>query len=131
MEALPHITETEWFIMEKLWEKSPRTAADIVKEIQAAKKLANTTVRTLLRRLVAKEAVGFHVDEHDTKIYHYFPIVAKQDCVEKESQHFLSLYYKNDVGKLFSAFADSTNMTNDEIDNLKHLLEQKKRKAGR
>lgn len=127
MKKLPHITEAEWFIMEKLWEESPLTAADIVKEIQASKKLANTTVRTLLRRLVAKEAVGFRIDEHDAKIYHYFPIVAKQDCVEKQSRHFLSLYYKNDVGKLFSAFADSTNMTNDEIDRLKHLLEQKKK----
>jgi BlaI family penicillinase repressor len=127
MAAIPHITESEWLIMDRLWEKAPRTAAEIVKEIQAEKKLENTTIRTLLRRLVAKEAVGFTVDKYDSKVYHYSPLVARQDCVVEENRHFLSLYYKDNIEKLFSTFVGHTDMTNDEINSLKQLLEKKQR----
>lgn len=129
MSDLPHITQSEWNVMKQLWEKSPLTAAELVKNIQAEHALVATTVKTLLRRLIAKEAVGFTIDEKNAKLYYYFPLVTEEECVKKASRHFLKQYHQDDVKSLFSAFVDSTDLSNEEIDQLKDLLERKKAEA--
>lgn len=126
MNQLPNITESEWLVMETLWGEAPLTAAQIVERAQAEKRLVGTTIKTLLRRLISKGAVGFTVDEHNAKLYHYFPLVTEQACVAKKSRHFLSLYYKDNVKKLFSAFVDNSNLSDEEIENLQKMLERKK-----
>lgn len=126
MGALPHITESEWLIMNQLWEMSPLTAAEIVKRVQAEKNLVATTVKTLLRRLIAKEAVGFTVDPKNSKLYYYSPLVTEKECVVEKSKHFLSLYYKDDIEKMLTTFVDSSNLSDDELQHLADLLKRKR-----
>lgn len=127
---LPNISESEWLIMNKLWEKSPLTAAEIVEKIQREKDLKITTIKTLLRRLIAKKAVSFTIDPKNSKLYYYSPIVEQQDCILKESRQFLSLYYENDLNKLFANFLEDTKLSDQEIEALKKILEQKKGEAN-
>ena len=116
--------------MNKLWEKSPLTAAEIVEKIQREKDLKITTIKTLLRRLIAKKAVSFTIDPKNSKLYYYSPIVEQQDCILKESRQFLSLYYENDLNKLFANFLEDTKLSDQEIEALKKILEQKKGEAN-
>jgi predicted transcriptional regulator len=51
---LPALSKSEWLIMARLWAKFPLTAAKLAETELDGKKLPETTVRTLLRRLVAK-----------------------------------------------------------------------------
>ncbi len=44
----------------------------------------------------------------------------------KENKHFLELYYRNNTSKLFAAFIDDADLTNEEIERLKKMLEAKK-----
>ncbi|MDL2218347.1 BlaI/MecI/CopY family transcriptional regulator [Oscillospiraceae bacterium OttesenSCG-928-G22] len=129
MSDLPHITQSEWSVMKALWKKSPLTAAELVKSVQAEQRLAITTVKTLLRRLIAKEAVGFTIDEKNAKLYYYFPLVSENECVEKASKEFLKQYHQDNAARLFATFMDSTDLSGEEIDHLKDLLERKKAKA--
>lgn len=124
--GLPRISESEWLIMNKLWEKSPITAAEIVEKVQQEKDLEVTTIKTLLRRLIAKKAVSFTIDPKNQKLYYYSPIVEQKDCVLEEGRQFLSLYYENDLNKLFANFLEDAVISNDEIEALKKLLEQKR-----
>ncbi len=122
---LPHISESEWQIMNKLWEKSPLTAAELVEKVQVEKNLEMTTIKTLLRRLIAKKAVDFKIDEKNSKLYYYFPVVEQKDCVLEVSKQFLSLYYENNIKKMFSAFLENTTLSQKEIESLKQLLTEK------
>lgn len=126
MSDLPHITQSEWNIMKQLWKKSPVTGAELVRRVQAEQNLVSTTVKTLLRRLIAKKAVGFTIDEKNSKLYFYFPLVTEKECVKRADKNFLKQYHQNDVGSLFVSFVDSADLSNEEIDRLKDLLEQKK-----
>ena len=117
-------------LLNKLWEKSPLTAAEIVEKIQREKDLKITTIKTLLRRLIAKKAVSFTIDPKNSKLYYYSPIVEQQDCILKESRQFLSLYYENDLNKLFANFLEDTKLSDQEIEALKKILEQKKGEAN-
>lgn len=46
--------------MQLLWQQETATASDIVQWVTAKKAVSMRTVKTLLRRLVAKKAVGVH-----------------------------------------------------------------------
>lgn len=127
MSDLPHITESEWLIMRQLWEEAPLTAAEIVKRVQMQKGLVDTTIKTLLRRLIAKKAVRFTIDEKNSKLYYYTPTVTEEECISEKSKHFLSIYYRDNLEKMVSAFVDDSDLTATEIDNLKKLLDEKKK----
>lgn len=126
MTNLPHITESEWAVISKLWEESPLTIVEIVKRVQADKQLAPTTIKTLLRRLIAKNAVDFTVDKKNSKLYYYFPLLTEQECVAQQSHHFLSLYFKNDIQKLFSTYVDNTDLSEKELKSLRNILNKRK-----
>ena len=49
-----NITEAEWKIMRVLWELSPLSLKEIVEELKKEKAWSNTTVRTLIVRLMDK-----------------------------------------------------------------------------
>jgi BlaI family penicillinase repressor len=127
MPALPPLTESEWLIMKRLWDRFPQTAAEIVETKLDGEKLPDATVRSLLRRLVAKKAAAYTVDEHNANLYHYYPLICEQDCIRKENQHFFKLYYSNNTSKLISAFVDDFELSDEEIDNFKKLLDAKKK----
>jgi BlaI family penicillinase repressor len=123
---LPALTKSEWLVMARLWEKSPLTAAELVEMKLDGKTLPNATVRTLLRHLVAKKVVNFTVDEHNANLYHYFPLIAERDYIRKENKNFLEMYYHNDRSKFFAAFIDDVGLSDDDIDLLRKMLNEKK-----
>lgn len=49
----------EWQIMECLWEKSPRTLMEMVRELSPSTGWHKSTVVTMVGRLEAKGAVGY------------------------------------------------------------------------
>lgn len=116
--------------MNKLWGKSPVTAAEIVEKVQKKRDLEVTTIKTLLQRLTAKRAVDFTVDKQNSKLYYYFPIVLQKDCVLEESKQFLHLYYENNLKKMFATFLENAELSPNEIASLKQMLEKKEGKRN-
>lgn len=55
---LPKISEAELEIMKVLWLKSPQTANEIIEELEDPMDWKPKTIRTLINRLVQKEAVS-------------------------------------------------------------------------
>jgi hypothetical protein len=43
----PNISESEWIVMEQLWERSPQTAGEIARVLKRPTGWAENTVRTL------------------------------------------------------------------------------------
>jgi len=124
----PSITDSEWLIMNAVWDKAGITAAEIVSIVKAKKNTSMRTVKTLIRRLMAKGALSFRVDEKDSRIYHYYTEVAKEDCVRSESAKFLDLIYQNNIGRLVNDFVLEGPLDKNEIAMLEELV--KRLKAG-
>ena len=53
----PNISDSEWAVMEVLWERPSQTASEITKALRPSTNWAENTVRTLLTRLVEKGAL--------------------------------------------------------------------------
>jgi BlaI family penicillinase repressor len=125
MPDIPHISEREWLVMTKLWEKNPQTAAEVVEKVQEDIAIGDSSVRTLINRLIKKKAVSFTVDERNANLYYYYPLVCEQDCIGKKTQHFMELYYKNSAAKMIAAFAEESEIPVDDLEQIKKLIDEK------
>ena len=119
------ITEAEWPIMKFLWERKTATAAQIVEHISKTRDVSMRTIKTLLRRLLAKEMVGFTVDPRDSRIYHYTPLVGERESLHEKSRSMLKLLSGGDACELLAHFVENVHLRPGEIDRLRALLEEK------
>lgn len=122
MPAAPDISESEWAIMEALWESSPQTASEVTKTLRASMNWAENTVRTLLTRLVEKGALKTSENASGTRTY--LPAVKRETCVRAESQSFLDRIFGGAAKPLLVHFAQNAKLTAEEIKELKKLLDQ-------
>ena len=107
----------------------PQTSAEIVKKIKNGRERSPRTIKTLLQRLVAKGFVAFTVDPNDSRIYRYTPRVNENECIKRENQDFLSLYYKGNVSGMLARFIGDNDLTDEQIKELSALLNAKKEDA--
>lgn len=122
MPAAPDISESEWAIMEALWESSPQTASEVTKTLRASMNWAENTVRTLLTRLVEKGALKTSENTSGTRTF--IPAVKREACVRAESQSFLDRIFGGAAKPLLVHFAQNSKLTAEEIKELKKLLDQ-------
>lgn len=122
MPAAPDISESEWSIMEALWESSPQTASELTKALRASMNWAENTVRTLLTRLVEKGALKTGENASGTRTF--LPAVKREACVRAESQSFLDRVFGGAAKPLLVHFAQNSKLSPDEIKELKKLLDQ-------
>lgn len=123
MKTMPQISDSEWEIMKMLWANAPLTANEVYTKMQENKNWKHTTVKTLLSRLVKKEALGF---EKRNREYFYFPAVSEDECIQSESVSFLNKVYNGAVKTMIASFLENENLTNEEIQELKKILDKKK-----
>jgi len=69
------LSDAEWQIMNALWKKHPATARELMEEIPPGNDWAYTTVKTMLTRLISKNAVSEH-KRGNTSVYE--PLVSQQ-----------------------------------------------------
>lgn len=122
MSVAPDISDSEWTIMEALWESSPQTASELTKTLRVSMNWAENTVRTLLTRLVDKGALKTAENASGTRTY--LPAVKRETCVRAEGQFFLDRVFGGAAKTLLVHFAQNSKLSPDEIKELKKLLDQ-------
>jgi BlaI family penicillinase repressor len=118
---LPRISETEWEIMRIVWKRHPVTSADVIAQLQ--KEDASwraVTAKTLLNRLVRKEALGF---ESIGRIYHYSAKVSEAECVSAATRCFLDRVFAGSLTGLMAHYVESRKLSKSQIGELRRILE--------
>lgn len=123
MKTMPQISDSEWKIMQILWGNAPATANEIIAHLEKITDWRPTTVKTLLSRLVKKEAVGF---EKNNRTYHYYPLLSENECVKSENQSFLKRVYGGALKVMIANFLETEELSKKDIDELKQILDEKK-----
>ena len=124
MKTLPQISDTEWQVMKILWASEPLTANEVIKKIEGLMSWKPKTVKTLLGRLVKKNAISF---DKDGRTYVYYPLVSENECVKAESHSFLEKVFSGALNVMFANFLEEKQLSKEEIAELKHILEQKEK----
>jgi BlaI family penicillinase repressor len=118
----PDISESEWIVMEALWQRSPQTASELAKTLRPTMKWAENTVRTLLTRLTDKGALETGQNASGTRVFS--PAVPRESCVGAESDSFLHRVFRGAAQPLLVHFAQNARLTPQEVRELKKLLDQ-------
>ena len=121
---LPRIAESEWRIMQVLWEKGPQTANEVVQALTGEVQWKPRTVKTLISRLVKKGAVRF---EEEGLRYRYSAAVAESECIRYETKSFVRRVYQGAMKPALAAFLEHADLSAREIKELQDILEQKRK----
>ena len=122
MPSLPDISESEWSLMEALWESSPQTASELTKTLRPTMNWAENTVRTLLTRLIDKGAIKTGENSSGTRTY--LPAVKREACVRAEGESFMQRMFGGAAKPLLVHFAQNSKLTAEEVKELKKILDQ-------
>jgi BlaI family penicillinase repressor len=120
--STPSIPESEWAVMEILWDASPQTASEVAKTLSQSKGWAENTVRTLLTRLVEKGILEIVEKAGSPRLF--APAVKREALVQVESQTFLERIFQGAAKPLLVHFASNARLTSEEVRELKSLLDQ-------
>lgn len=123
MKKVPQISDTEWKLMKILWKESQITANDMIDKLDGTVEWSDRTVRTLLNRLVKKEVISF---DREGREYLYYPIVTEDECIREENKTFLERVYGGALNMMFAKFLEDKALSEDEIEELKQILNDKK-----
>ena len=118
----PGISESEWAVMEALWEGAPQTASEVTKTLRPTMHWAENTVRTLLTRLVEKGALKTGENASGTRVFS--PAVKREACVGAESESFMQRVFRGASKPLLIHFAQNAQLTPEEVRELKKMLDQ-------
>lgn len=124
MRKLPQISDMEWIIMRVLWENSPISANEVIDKLEESTEWSDKTIRTFLNRLVKKKAISY---EKNGREYLYYPIVTENECIREENKTFLDRVYNGALNLMFAKFLEDEALSEDEIEELKQILDEKKR----
>ena len=124
MKKLPRISESEWQVMKVLWGESPLTSRQIIEALSSKSTWKPKTIRTLLKRLLKKKAVGYKTKG---RIFQYYPLVTEAECARAESHSFLHRVYNGTLSRMVATYLESEDLSAEEIEELKRILDQERR----
>lgn len=117
------ISDAEHAVMEVLWDESPLSAQDVAERVPAERDWSANTVKTLLGRLLAKNAIAH---EEEGRRYLYRPIVAREDYVARESQRLIDRLFGGKLTPLVAHLAERDQLTAEDIAEIEALLKDLK-----
>lgn len=122
-------SENEWLIMEVIWNSNtPVTAAQVIQQLKGIKDVSQKTIRVMINRLVTKEILAYTIDPKDARVYHYFPVKTKDECMQIKGKHFLKNFFNDNVPLAVASFLKSSDITEEQLEQLEHMVNDLKDK---
>lgn len=115
------ISESELAVMEQLWEQAPQTASQIADALADDRAWSLQTVKTLLARLVAKNALS---TEQEGRHFLYRPLVEREVYQANESQRFVDRLFGGRVSPLVAHLAEQETLSDADIAELRALIDR-------
>ena len=122
MAALPQISEAEYEVMKVVWKYAPINTNEITEKLLKTTAWSPKTIQTLIKRLVTKGALAY---EKQSRVFVYTPLVKEKEYIGQESSSFLKRFYDGNISKMLSAYIESDKLSENEIDTLRSLLNNK------
>ena len=121
------ISEAEHAVMEALWARSPLTANEVADAVAPARGWTLPTVKTLLSRLVAKQAV---TTQPQGKRFLYRPLLARTDYAAGESRRLVERLFGGSAAGLFAHLAEAEALSEADLSEIEALLKGLREGAG-
>ena len=126
---MKRLGDAELEIMQIIWEhctdEKKITAGQILEKLQPNRKWPLSTLMTALNRMVEK---GFLSCDKQGRNNLFAPLISREAYQTKENQSFLKKLHGNSFRKLVASFYDSRIIDSEDIDELRHFLDELEKK---
>lgn len=113
-----NITESEWKIMQVIWNEPYLTLGEIKKRLDKFIIWDRTTINTLIRRLKKKGVVGIK----EARYNRYFALVSEDECLLHEMNSFLNKFFYKSPQKLMATLVKHESFSKEDIKEIEALL---------
>lgn len=119
------LNNSEWCVMESLWQEQPKTLMQLVYEMKEKQGWSKSTTSTMLRRMQEK---GYIKYEEGPKARLYSTNLEREAVVLKETTSFLNRTYGGSLGMLVNTFVESKQLTEKDLEELLQVLHKMEKK---
>jgi predicted transcriptional regulator len=120
----PVLTEHELAIMQIVWQRPAVTVRDVYEELLKRRKIAYTTVMTMMGILEAK---GYLKRNRDAKAYVYRPTKGKSKVLASMVSDFVNRVFDGSAKPLLVHLVENEHLSQEELDEIAGLLKEKER----
>lgn len=114
------LSKAEEQLMQYLWKRNKAFMKDLLEDFPNPKP-ATTTVATLLKRMADK---GFISYNSLGKSREYYPLVKKSDYFSRHVNGLIKNFFNNSASQFASFFTKETDLTNDELEELRKIIDK-------
>jgi predicted transcriptional regulator len=122
--ARPVLTDQELEIMKIIWRRGTVTVRDVYEELLAHRKIAYTTVMTMMGILEAKKYLR---KSQGDRAYLYRPARPQTEVVSSMVRDFVDRLFNGSAKPLLVHLAESEQLSPEELDEVRRLLKGKRR----
>ena len=127
-EATKQISPAEWEVMKVLWQHGKMAARDVFAALPEDSDWAYKTVKTLLSRLVAKDAISY---EPIGNSYLYHAVADETELSRQEVRSVFERITRGALSPVLAHFIEEAELSDEEIEELRKKLDRKKRKRSK
>lgn len=120
------LSDGEWKLMKLLWEKSPRTVAELVRALADDTGWSKSTVFIMLGRMEEKDAVRV---ESGGRSKLYYAAVPETALAAGETRRFLDKVYEGSLQLMVSSMAGQKALSRADIEELYEILREAEKEA--
>lgn len=125
---LPALSDAEWKVMRALWQRHPATARELLRVLGRDTGWAYTTLKTLLTRLVDKQAVS---EEKRDGASVYEPLLAEGAARGSAVRSLLERAFDGGFGSLVHFMIENEELSANERDELTRLIADARKRGGK
>ncbi len=117
------ISEAEHAVMEVLWDRGTASASEVCEAVCEKRDWSLATVKTLLSRLVQKNAIA---SRPDGRRFLYTPQIQRADYVGGESRRLVDRLFGGRAASLVAHLAETEALSEDDVSEIEALLKELK-----
>ena len=116
--------ESEWAILQVVWEQEPCTAPDVQEALVNEKNWAYTTVKTMMGRMAKKGLLNV---EKIRNLHFYRSAVTQKQARKSEITRTIKRAFEGAISPMMQFLVENEDIPDAEIDKLEKLIKAKKK----
>lgn len=120
------ISDSEWEVMRIIWTLEPVSSTKIIQELQAKKNWSESTIKTLLRRLVKKELL---TTTKEGRHFIYSANVNQTQVMTEAAEELLNRMCDMHKGEVLLQLIANSPISKSDLSKIKEIIATKKKDA--
>ena len=121
------LSESEWAVMKVVWDEGPMAMGDVYDRLAGPHDWAYSTVKTLVRRMVAK---GWLDAKRVGNSFLYRAAVPKGKAVRSAVEEFSDRVLDGLLSPFVAYYAEQKELSPEDLDQLDEILKRHRKKGG-